>query len=92
VKQAGESVAPTDTPVGKPAQPERLDREEVTLDDRGRLLAPELPPADARSSRRRLDAVAVENVPNAARRQLDPERDQLALDAPNVRFAGIFVT
>jgi len=41
----------------------------------------ELPPADACSSRRGLDAVAVENAPNAARRQLDPERDQLALDA-----------
>jgi hypothetical protein len=65
----------------EPAQPERLDREEVTLEDRRRLLAQELPPADARSPWRRLEAVPVENVPNAARRQRHPERDQFALDA-----------
>src|SRR6266545_2265068 len=65
----------------EPAQPERLDREEVTLDHRGRLLAQELSPADARSPRRGFDPVAVENVPNAACRQGHPERDQLALDA-----------
>src|SRR6266508_3243707 len=65
----------------EPAQPERLDREEVTLEDYGRLLAQELPPADARSPRCGVDAVAVENVPNTARRQRQPERDQLALDA-----------
>src|SRR5206468_3526185 len=65
----------------EPAQPERLNREEVTLDHRSRLLAQELSPADARSPRRWLDPVAVENVPNAACRQRHPERDQLALDA-----------
>src|SRR4029450_2130228 len=65
----------------EPAQPKRLDRKEVTLEDYRRLLPQELPPADARSPRCGLDAVAVENVPNTARRQRHPERDQLALDA-----------
>src|ERR671930_1488394 len=50
------------------------------LHDPSRLLAQELPPAHARASRCGLDAVAVEHVPDAARRQRDPEPDQLALD------------
>src|SRR6266545_1306193 len=65
----------------EPAQPKRLDRKEVTLEDYGCLLAQELPPADPRSPRCGLDPVAVENVPNTARRKRQPERDQLALDA-----------
>src|SRR5919204_5156928 len=62
------------------SQPERLDREEVTLHDPSRLLAQELPPAHARASRCGLDAVAAEHVPDAARRQRDPEPKQLAMD------------
>jgi hypothetical protein len=64
----------------QPTQPTRLDREEVTLEDPGSLLAQELPPAGARSPRCGLDAVAVEDVPDAARRQWDAEPDQLAVD------------
>src|SRR5919198_6483000 len=64
----------------QPSQPERLDREEVTLHNPSRLLAFELPPAHARASRCGLDAVAIEHVPDAARRQRDPEPDQLAMD------------
>src|SRR5918995_208705 len=46
----------------------------------GRLLAQEFPPAHARAPRCGLDAVAVEQVPDAARRQRDPEPAQLAMD------------
>jgi hypothetical protein len=42
------------------SQPERLDREEVTLKDPGRLLAQELPPAHARGSRCGLDGARAE--------------------------------
>src|SRR5207244_453322 len=45
------------------SQPERLDGEEVTLDDAGGLLAQELGPTQACSSRCRLDPVA-EDVPD----------------------------
>src|SRR5207247_1246747 len=62
------------------SQPERLDGEEVTLEDPGRLLAQELPPAHTYASRCGLDAVAVEHVPDAARRQRNSEPDQLAMD------------
>jgi hypothetical protein len=62
------------------SQPERLDREEVTLHDPGRLLAQERPSAHARACCCGLDAVAVEQVPDAARGQRDPEPDQLAVD------------
>src|SRR5919106_4701009 len=55
------------------SQPERLDREEVTLHDPSRLLAQELPPAHARASRRGLDAVAAEHHPDAGCRHRDPE-------------------
>src|SRR5262249_34848490 len=65
----------------KPAQPKRLDREEVTLKDHGRLLTQELPPAHARASGCGLDAVTLEHVPDATRREPDPEPDQFAMDA-----------
>src|SRR4029453_11977248 len=45
----------------EPAQPERLDRKEVTLEDYGRLLAQKLPPADARAPPCGDDAVAGKN-------------------------------
>src|SRR6266511_1451005 len=63
------------------AQPKRLDREEVTLKDHGRLLTQELPPAHARASRCGLDAMTLEHVPDATRREPDPEPDQFAMDA-----------
>ncbi len=65
----------------EPLPEDRVDGEEVALKDCGRLLTQELPPADARSSRCGLDPVPVKNVPNTARRQRQPQRDQLALDA-----------
>src|SRR6266496_1204259 len=65
----------------EPLPEDRVDGEEVALKDCGRLLTQELPPADARSSRCGLDPVPVKNVPNTARRQRHPQRDQLALDA-----------
>src|SRR6266540_138392 len=65
----------------EPLPEDRVDGEEVALKDCGRLLTQELPPADARSSRCGLDPVPVQNVPNTARRQRQPQRDQLALDA-----------
>jgi hypothetical protein len=65
----------------QPAQPQRLDREEVTLEDPGRLLAQELPPAHALSPGCRLDLVAAEHVPDAARRQGHAQSDELAVDA-----------
>jgi hypothetical protein len=46
-----------------------------------RLLAPELPPAQALSPGWRLDLVAAEHVPDAARRQGHAESDELAVDA-----------
>ncbi len=64
----------------KPSQPERLDREEITLKHPGGLLAEELSPARARSSRCRLDAVAAKDVPDAAGRQWNAESDELAMD------------
>jgi hypothetical protein len=64
----------------EPMQPKRLDREEVTLEDPGSLLAEEFSPAHARLSRRRLDPVAMEQIPDGTRRQADAEPDQLAVD------------
>src|SRR6266540_4325870 len=63
------------------AQPKRLDREEVTLKDHGRLLTQELPPAHARASRCGLDAMTLEHVPDATRREPDPEPDEFNMDA-----------
>jgi hypothetical protein len=62
------------------SQQKRLDSEEVTLKDPGGLPAEELRPAQARSSRCGLDAVAAKDVPDAAGRQRDAEPDQLAVD------------
>jgi hypothetical protein len=64
----------------QPAEPERFDRKEVALNDLGCLLAEELPPAHACPSRRWLDSVSVENVPDAARRQRNAKPHQLAVD------------
>src|SRR6266545_6845924 len=65
----------------EPAQPDRLDREEVTLEDCRRLLAQELPPAHTRAFGCGLDAVTLEHVPDATRREPDPEPDEFAVDA-----------
>src|SRR4051812_21768420 len=71
------------------SQPKRLDGKEVTFDDPSGLLAEELRPAQACSSWCGLDAVALENVPDAAGRQQDPEPDQFAVD-PLVAPAWVF--
>jgi hypothetical protein len=65
----------------QPAQPDGVDGEEVTLDDPGRLLAEELAPAEARSARDGLDAVAAQDVPDRARRKRVAEPGGFAVDA-----------
>jgi len=70
------------------SQPERLDGEEVTLEDPGGMSAEELRPAHACSPRCRLNAVKAEDVPDAAAgRQPDAERvsDFLCIRAVGLR-------
>src|SRR5437773_1971708 len=62
------------------SQPQHLDGEEVTLDDPGGLLAKERRPAQACSSRCRLNAVTAEDVPDAAGRERDAKPDHFAVD------------
>src|SRR5262249_60120642 len=62
-------------------QEERVDGEEVTLEDARRLRPQELTPALLEAPRRRLDPRLPQDRPDRARRQFDPEPDQLALDA-----------
>src|SRR6266487_1404100 len=63
-------------------QEERVDGEEVALEDARRLLAKKLRPARLQTLRCRLDASLFENRPDGGRRQLDPEADKFALDPP----------
>jgi hypothetical protein len=63
-------------------KPDGLHREEIARDDAGRLAAEKLRPAQARPSRRWLDAVSAKDRPNCARRQHEAETSQLALDPP----------
>src|SRR5919198_2221959 len=63
-------------------QEERVDSEEVALENARRLLAQELGPACLEPLRRRLDPFLVEDRPDRAGGDLDAEADQLALDLP----------
>jgi hypothetical protein len=63
-------------------QEQGVDGEEVALEDARRLLAKKLRPARLETLRCRLDARLLENRPDGARGQLDPEADQLAVDPP----------
>jgi hypothetical protein len=66
----------------EPLEEERVDGEEVTLEDARRLLAQKRRPARLQPLRCRLDPRLIEDRPDGARRQLDPEPDQFALDPP----------
>src|SRR6266498_3741669 len=66
----------------EPLQEERVDGEEVALEDARRLLAQEIRPARLKALRCRLDPRLPENRPDRARRDLDAEADQFALDPP----------
>src|SRR6266487_6234776 len=63
-------------------QEERVDGEEVALQDARRLSPQELAPVLLEPLRRRLDPRLLQNRPDRARGQLDPKPDQLALDPP----------
>src|SRR6266545_2926862 len=63
-------------------QEERVDGKEVTLQDARRLSPQELPPALLEPLRCRLDPCLLQNRPDGACGQLDPEPEQLALDPP----------
>lgn len=66
----------------EPAKEHGVHREEVTGQEGGRLGPEELTPTRARSRRRRLDAVALQDGPDARGRQPDAHGDQLAMDPP----------
>src|SRR5215212_2968800 len=61
---------------------ERFDGEEVAFEDARRLLTEELRPARLDPPRRRLDPGLLQDRPDRARRQRDPEPYQLALHPP----------
>jgi hypothetical protein len=63
-------------------QEERVDGEEVAFENACRLRSQELGPAWLDPFRRRLDPRLLKDRPDRARRKLDPEPDQLALDPP----------
>src|SRR5919204_3372084 len=63
-------------------QEERVDGEEIALEDARRLLAQKLRPTDFLPLRRRLDPFLLEDRPDRAGGELDAEPDQLALDPP----------
>src|SRR5919198_2410155 len=63
-------------------QEERVDGEEVALENARRLLAQELGPTCLEPLRRRLDPFLLEDRPDRAGGELDAEPDQLALDPP----------
>src|SRR5438093_561206 len=63
-------------------QEERIDGEEVALQDARRLSPQELAPVVLEPLRRRLDPRLLQNRPDGARGELDPKPDQLALDPP----------
>ena len=75
----------------EPFQEERVDGEEVALEDARRLLAKKLRPARLETLRRRLDARLFENRPDGGRRQLDPKSDKFALD-PTVAPSRILLS
>ena len=66
----------------EPLQEERVDGEEVALENARRLLAEKLGPARLEPPRRGLDPRLLQDRPDRARGELDPEPDQLALDPP----------
>ena len=72
----------------KPFEEERVDGEEVALEDARRLLAQNLRPARLEPVRRGLDPFLAQDRPDRARGELDPESDHLALDPP-VPPAGV---
>src|SRR5262249_56459804 len=61
---------------------ECVNGEEVALQDARRLPAQELRPARLLSLRSRLDPCLPQDRPDRARREFDPESNQLALDPP----------
>src|SRR6266540_1725010 len=63
-------------------QEERVDGEEVALQEARRLSPQELAPVLLEPLRRRLDPRLLQNRPDGARGQLDPKPDQLTLDPP----------
>ena len=63
------------------AEKDRLDREEVTGDDACRLRAQELAPAETGATRRRLQAGASEQPPDARRRDDEAELCEFAADS-----------
>jgi hypothetical protein len=66
----------------KALQEERVDSEEIAFENARRLLTKELGPALFESPRCRRDSRLLQNRPDGARGELDPEPDQLALDPP----------
>src|SRR6266545_6331629 len=67
----------------QPAQPDRIDGEEVAGEHRLSVLTEERAPAELVALRRRRDAGAGEHVSHQRRRDGDPELAQLA-DDPNI--------
>src|SRR6266511_5090861 len=63
-------------------QEERVDGKEVALQDARRLSPQELAPVLLEPLRSRLDSCLLQNRPDGACGQVDPETDQLALDPP----------
>ena len=66
----------------KTLQKERVNSQEIALQDARRLLAQELSPAQLKPLRGWLDPCLPQDRPNRARGELDPEPDQLPLNPP----------
>src|SRR6266511_3748959 len=66
----------------EPPEEDGVDCEEVALEDARRLLTKELRPTRLKPPGRRFDPRLAQDRPHCARRDLDAEPDQLALDAP----------
>src|SRR4051794_32470977 len=63
-------------------QEQGIDAEEIALEDARRLLSEEPGPARLQTPRCWLDSLVLQDRPHRARRKLDTEPDQLALDPP----------
>jgi hypothetical protein len=63
-------------------QRDRLDGQKIVGDDLARLPAQELAPAELAAPRCRLDPATAQDPPDRARRDPDPEPDQLAMYPP----------
>jgi hypothetical protein len=72
----------------EPAEPDRLDGEEIAGEHRGRLPAQELPPGRPGSPRRRPKTVGEQDAPDRARRHTQAQLEQLARD-PRVTPARV---